>query len=914
MDTMTRRSSAPPGTKAPGTNAAGTDTPAWHALSAAEAVGRMDSSHEGLSGPEAAARLERHGPNRLTPPPKVSALRRFLRQFGNALIAILIPAAAVMALIGEYVDAAVVLAVVVINALIGFVQEGKAEQALDAIRDMLSPQAAVLRDRERRTVRAEELVPGDVVLLAAGDKVPADLRLIEVKGLEVQEAALTGESLSVAKSTEPVAHGAALGDRVSSAFSGTLVTRGAAKGLVTATGDATEIGRIGALLSKTEQSETPLMAQIGSFGRWLTAAILGLGAGTFAVGVLLRGYSAVEMFQAAVGLAVAAIPEGLPAILTITLAIGVTRMAGRKAIIRRMPAVETLGAVSVICTDKTGTLTRNEMTVRTAITATARWTADGVGYAPEGALTDADGRRPEEDALLLDLARCGLLCNDAQILRRDSTWTLEGDPVDGAILALAGKAGLDARTELSLQPRVDAVPFESDRAYMATLNAPVDGDATAYVKGAPEAVLARCSHALGPDGPQPIDRARWAAEVECLAREGQRVIAAAVKDMPDADQIEPRDLDGGLLLLGLFGLIDPPRQEALDSVRLCAEAGIQVKMITGDHAVTARAIGEAVGLKGGVIAGPELDRLDEDGLARAALENAVFARATPEHKIRLVDALRRDGRIVAMTGDGVNDAPALKRADVGVAMGAKGTEAAKEASDMVLADDNFATIVRAVEEGRTVYDNLRKALIYVLPTSFGQAGIIVIAVLAGMVLPITPLQVLWVNLVTAVTLSIGIAFDPSEAGIMRRTPRPPTVPLLSGFLLWRIGFVTSLMVAGCLWVFIDAMGEGRPLAEASTLVVNALVLFEAAYLFNCRSLYAHAFRRETLFGNRYTLLTVGAVLLLQLGFTYLGPLQAVFGTAGIGAGDWLELAGLAAVLFLIVEVEKWVRAPRRKAA
>lgn len=902
MDAMTRDTPADKATE-------GADTD-WHALTAEEAVGRLGSGPEGLSAAEAAARLDRHGPNRLTPPPKVSALRRFLRQFANALIAILIPAAIVMALIGEPVDAIVVLAVVLINAAIGFIQEGKAEQALDAIRDMLSPQAAVLRDRERRTVRADELVPGDVVLLAAGDKVPADLRLIAVTGLEVQEAALTGESLSVAKATEPVAPGAALGDRVSSAFSGTLVTRGAAKGLVTATGDATEIGRIGALLSRTEQSDTPLMAQIGRFGRWLTLAILGLGGATFAVGVLVRGYSAVEMFQAAVGLAVAAIPEGLPAILTVTLAIGVTRMARRKAIIRRMPAVETLGAVSVICTDKTGTLTRNEMTVRTAVTATARWTAEGVGYAPEGLLLDENGLRPDEDALLLDLARCGLLCNDAQLRRRDGAWTLEGDPVDGAILALAGKAGLDLVHELALQPRVDAVPFESDRAYMATLNRPVDGDASAYAKGAPEAILARCSHELDADGPRPLRRAHWMAEVDRLAREGQRVIAAAVKDLPDADQLEPRDLEHGLLLLGLFGLIDPPRTEAVESVRLCAEAGIQVKMITGDHAVTARAIGEAVGLTGGVIAGPDLDRLDDDGLVRAAVENAVFARATPEHKIRLVDALRRDGRIVAMTGDGVNDAPALKRADVGVAMGAKGTEAAKEASDMVLADDNFATIVHAVEEGRTVYDNLRKALLYVLPTSFGQAGIIVIAVLAGMALPISPLQVLWVNLVTAVTLSIGIAFDPSEPGIMRRPPRPPRVPLLSGFLLWRLGFVTSLMVAGCVWVFVTAIGEGRPAAEAGTLVVNALVLFEVAYLFNCRSLYSHAFRRATLFGNRYTLMTVAAVLLLQLGFTYLAPLQAVFDTAAIGAGDWLRLAGLAVALFLIVEVEKWVRAPR----
>ncbi len=878
--------------------------PDWHALPGEEVLAHLGSSGQGLAGDEAARRLSLHGPNRLTPPPRVSALRRFLRQFANALIAILIPAALVMALLGEYADAAVVLAVVLINALIGHVQEGKAEQALDAIRDMLSPQAAVLRAGERQTVPAESLVPGDVVVLAAGDKVPADLRLLEAKGLEVQESALTGESVASPKASHPAAPSAALGDRHSVAFSGTLVTRGAGLGVVAATGDATELGRIGRLLAGTDNGETPLMAQVGSFGRWLTAAILVLGGLTFAVGVLFRGYTATEMFQAAVGLAVAAIPEGLPAILTVTLAIGVTRMARRKAIIRHMPTVETLGAVSIICTDKTGTLTRNEMTVRTALAGTAMWRAEGVGYAPEGALALAEG--DGSPALLADLARAGLLCNDAQLVKVDGDWTVQGDPVDGALLAFAGKAGLPLADGGTGHGRLDAVPFESDRAFMATLNRPPGGASTAYVKGAPEAILARAALEEHPDGLRPLDHAAWTARVERLAAEGQRVLAVAYKPMDAAEVLEVRDLDGGLVLLGLVGLIDPPREEARRAVGQCAAAGIAVKMITGDHGRTAKAIAESVGIRGGVVTGAELDALDDDGLARAARDNAVFARATPEHKIRLVDALRRDGGIIAMTGDGVNDAPALKAADVGVAMGAKGTEVAKEAADMVLADDNFATIVHAVEEGRTVFDNLRKALTYVLPTSFGQAGTIVLAVLAGTLLPVTPLQVLWVNLVTAVTLSLTIAFDPADPGLMARPPRPPRVPLLSGFLVWRIGFVTGLMVAGCALVFFQALADGRPVEQARTLVVNALVLFEAAYLFNCRSLLASAFRRDTLAGNRLTLAAVALVLALQLAFTYAPPLQAVFGTMGTPAGDWLALAGLAVVLFLLVEGEKVV--------
>ncbi|WP_119679782.1 cation-translocating P-type ATPase [Indioceanicola profundi] len=880
-----------------------TEPAPWHALHRDDVYRQLDSGPEGLHPEEAARRLERHGPNRLTPPAPVSSLRRFLRQFASALILILVAAAVVMAMLGDWVDAAVVAGVVLINAAIGFIQEGKAEKAMEAIRNMLSPQASVVRQGARQPIPAEHLVPGDVVHLASGDKVPADLRVVEARGLQVQEAALTGESLPVGKHTDPVAEDAALGDRRSSLYSGTLVARGQAVGVVVATGDATEIGRIGALLARTEQGETPLMAQLGAFGRWLTAAILGLGAATFAVGVLFRGYTAEEMFGAAVGLAIAAIPEGLPAIMTITLAIGVTRMARRKAIIRRLPAVETLGAVSVICTDKTGTLTRNEMTVRSARTAVKSYAVEGTGYAPTGAVLDGGGTAID-DPLLTELARAVLLCNDARIFQGDDGWGVEGDPVDGAMLAFAGKLGMERRPVLAAYPQLDAVPFESDRAYMATLNGTPDGHSVAYVKGAPEALLRRCAAEMHADGPRPLDRQRWLDAVHGEAAEGRRLIAVACKLMHDAAGLDPAELDEGLVLLGLVGLIDPPREEAVLAVARCREAGIEVKMITGDHGATAKAIGEAVGLTGGVVTGPELDRMDDAALARAAEENAVFARATPEHKIKLVEALRRGGRIIAMTGDGVNDAPALKRADVGVAMGAKGTEAAKEASDMVLADDNFATIVHAVEEGRTVYDNLRKALIYILPTSFGQAGVIVLAVLLGTMMPITPTQILWVNMVTAVTLSISLAFDPAEADLMRRPPRLPGTPLLTPFLVWRVLFVSGLMVAGAAFIFARAMDDGRAVEEARTLVVNAIVLFEVAYLFNCRALYGSALRMGVLLGNRLALQAAAGIIVLQLAFTYAPPLQTLFDTVPARPLDWLWLAGLALLLFLVVEGEK----------
>lgn len=888
----------------------------WHAEPAGRVLERLGTGPDGLAPDEAARRLAQSGPNRLEAAARRPALLRFLGQFKDVLIYVLIGAGAVTLLLGEWVDAGVIFGVVVLNALIGFFQEGKAEQALDAIRVMLSPQAGVLRAGRRITVPAEELVPGDLVYLASGDKVPADLRIVRSKTLQIQEAALTGESVPVSKSAEPVAPGADLADRTSMAYSGTLVTYGQGQGVVVATGQATEIGRISTLLAGVEVLKTPLVALMERFGRQLTVAILALAAGAFAFGVLLRDYAAAEMFMAAVGIAVAAIPEGLPAVMTITLAIGVTRMAGRNAIIRRLPAVETLGSVSVICSDKTGTLTRNELTVQQVAAADASWDVGGIGYRPDGDFSHG-GRAvdPREDAVLAEIIRAGVLCNDASLTERDGEWGVEGDPTDGALLTLGSKAGIDPAEERRVRPRTDLIPFESEHRFMATLNHDHEGHAAAYVKGAPERVIEMCERELRRDGPAPLDAAAWHDRIAALAARGQRVLAVATREMPAAaTAIAFDDVGRGLVLLGLVGLVDPPRTEAVQAVRACRSAGIPVKMITGDHAGTARAIGAEFGLGGerGAVTGAELEALDDTELAALAREAEIFARTTPEHKLRLVRALQASGASVAMTGDGVNDAPALKRADVGIAMGQKGTEAAKEASDMVLADDNFASIAHAVEEGRTVYDNLRKAILFILPTNAAQATIILVSILLGQALPITPVQILWVNMITAVTLGLALAFERPETDIMDRPPRPREAPLLSGYLLWRIGAVTALLVPGSFGLFLWVGFQGGTIEEARTAAVNALVMGEIFYLWNARYILAPSLNLEALFGSRPVLVSIAVAAALQLGFTYLPFMQALFGTAPIDAGTWGLVAVAGAAVFVLVEAEKAVARRWRK--
>ena len=881
----------------------------WHSRPAEFALLALQGDrNKGLSPEEAQCRLEKFGRNRLPQAKTPSPWLRFFHQFNNVLIYVLLASAVGAMFTGDPVDAAIIFCVVLINAIIGFFQEDKAESALNAIRNMLSLSSSVLRDGKRISIPAEELSLGDIVFLQSGDKVPADLRLLEVKNLRIDESALTGESEPVEKSTSPVAENALPGDRLNMAFSGTIVTYGQAEGVVAATGIHTELGNISNLLNQVDSLDTPLQRQLAQFGNELTVAILLLAAVSFVFGVYVRGYAMEEMFMAMVSIAVAAIPEGLPAVVTIILAVGVQRMARRHAIVRNLPAVETLGSVSVICSDKTGTLTRNEMTVHSVAIAGTDFFVDGVGYEGLGGF-NMDGKmaNPPEQPILLELARISVLCNDAELICKDGQVVLHGDPTEGALLALGHKAGLDIAATRAEFSRLDAIPFESGHRFMATLNKGAGEQSLIHLKGAPESVLGLCSRQREKTGDNALAKDYWHGKVQAMAEKGQRVLALAVKSAPlEIDQLEFSSLGGDFTLLGLCGLIDPPREEAIRAVHECHQAGICVKMITGDHGVTANAIARQLGIGGGYppMLGVEIEKLSDRALAWAVMKNDVFARSSPAHKLRLVEALQSKGAIVAMTGDGVNDAPALKRADMGVAMGRKGTEAAKEAAVMVLTDDNFATIVHAVEEGRTIHDNLKKAIMYILPTSFGQAGAIMVGILLDLPLPITPLQILWVNMVTAITLSLSLSFEPSEDNVMKRPPRNPGEALLSGFFLWRIVFVSLLLVFGLMGLFLYEQWLGATLATARTAAVNALVIGEIAYLFNSRFIHAPALSVRSLTGNRYVWIAIVLLLALQLAFTYAPPMQALFGTTVITIEAWERIAAFGLSLFLVVELEK----------
>ncbi len=882
----------------------------WHAESIKTVFELLETGADGLSKEEVGNRLSIHGPNRLPEARTRGPLLRFLYQFHNVLIYVLLAASVVTAMLGHWVDTGVILGVVIFNAMIGFVQEGKAEDALRAIRKMLSPNAMFMRDGRQMTVQAEALVPGDIVLLQSGDKVAADLRLFRVKGLQVQEAVLTGESMAVEKVVDPVAQKSVIGDRRCMAYSGTLVTHGQGTGVVVATATATEIGHISTMVSEVEAVTTPLLRQMDQFARWLTLVILGLAILTIAFGTLVRDYSLTDMFFAAVSLAVAAIPEGLPAIMTITLAIGVQRMARRNAIIRRLPAVETLGAVTVICSDKTGTLTRNEMTVRTIATAANSFELGGTGYDPHGAISLSNiNVLSQERPLLLEVVRAAVLCNDASLERRNSEWLVNGDPMEGALLVAGLKTGLDYEAEAKRYPRTDLIPFESEHRFMATLHHSHTGDAFIFLKGAPERVLDMCARQRMIDGDKPLDKNYWLTRIEETAQQGQRVLAIAVKPVShEKIDLKFSDVESDLTMLGMFGFIDPPREEAIESVQACNKAGIRVKMITGDHGTTARSIARQLKLVNTdeVLTGQELELMSEDELRQRVLEVDVYARVNPEHKLRLVRLLQEHGLIVAMTGDGVNDAPALKRADVGTAMGINGTEAAKEAAAMVLADDNFASIAHAVEEGRTVYDNLKKAILFILPSSGGESLIVLAAILFGFQqLPLTPVQILWVNMVTTVTLALVLAFEPPEQNVMQRPPRDAHEPILTSLLIWRVAFVSVILMSGTIGLFLWEMEQGVSIEYARTVAVNTLVMFEIFYLFNSRYITASVFNWAGLTGNRYVLLAIGILLVFQLGFTYLAPMQSLFGTTAIGFKTWLPILLVASSVLLLVELEKF---------
>lgn len=890
-----------------GTSSTSVFDSSWHSLSAEETFSLLATSPDGLASTEAAQRLKQYGPNRLMPPHRHGLLIRFLLQFHNVLVYVLLASATVTALLAHWVDTAVIVGVVAINAIIGFIQEGKAEKAMEAIRRMLSPEATVLREGRRAVVPAETLTPGDIVLLVSGDKIPADLRLFSAKNLRIDEAALTGESIAVEKNPAAVDARTGLGDRYCMAYSGTLVVYGQGAGIVVGIADATEIGRISTMLQKVQPITTPLLRQMETFGRWLTVAIIVLAVVSFLFGWRVHHFGIGDIFLAAVSMAVAAIPEGLPAVLTITLALGVQRMAGRNAIVRRLPAVEALGSITTICTDKTGTLTRNEMTAQRVITATQVFEVSGSGYAPHGGFS-IGGKETDisEHAHVLDLLRIGLLNNDAVLHEGEDGWHVAGDPTEGALISLALKAGMDLTLERDTLPRIDHIPFESEHRFMATLHHDHAGHTCIFVKGAVEQVLAMCDWQRGPGRDEALYLPYWHKQMSEAGALGQRVLALAMK-MVDNSQRELgfADMQSGYTLLGMIGISDPPREEAIAAVRECRASGIRVKMITGDHADTACAIGAQLGIgNGGVLTGHDLDSMDDESLRRAVRDADVFARASPKHKLRLVQALQVNGEIVAMTGDGVNDAPALKRADIGVAMGRKGTEVAKEAAEIVLADDNFATIAHAVQEGRTVYDNIKKAIVFIMPTNGGEAAIVLVAILSGMALPLTPVQILWVNMVTAVTLALALAFEPAEADVMRRRPRTASEPILSGFMVWRIVFVSGLLASGVIALFLWELARGNSLEMARTVALNALVMGEIAYLFNCRYLLAPVRKWRDFTSNSYVLLSIGVLVLLQAGFTYLPFMQALFGVVALDASTWVLIASFGVLLFAVIEIEK----------
>jgi cation-transporting P-type ATPase F len=890
-----------------------------HHLPAHEVVLLLETdTAKGLDHDEAAQRLERFGRNVLPKFKRHGALFRFLLQFHHPLIYVLLAATVITALLGEWVDAGVIFGVVLVNAVVGFLQESRAEAALESLAAMMTTEAVIRRGGRKIRIPSADIVPGDVVLLESGDKVPADLRLVVIRELRVDESALTGESLPVEKADHVLPPETVVADRKNMAFSGTLITYGQGTGVVVGTGADTELGRIHQLMGQTTEIATPLTKKLTAFSKVLTVVILALAAMTFALG-LWRGQSATDVFMAAVALAVGAIPEGLPAAVTITLAIGVSRMAKRNAIIRKLPAVETLGSTTVVCSDKTGTLTKNEMTVKAILAGHQVFDVEGAGYRPTGAIRlDGTAVTLKQHPALAECLVAGALCNDAQLLESDGQWTITGDPTEGALLVVWKKAGVDFGDVVEGAACLDKIPFESERQFMATLHQVESGHAPViYLKGAVEKVLQLCNQILNQDGSvQPIDGQVILRKAEAFAGQGLRVLAFARKSVPgETSTLADGDVAGGLVFLGLQAMMDPPRPEAVAAVRACQSAGIAVKMITGDHALTARAIAAQVGLNGRTdhengdliaMTGQDLTATPSEQLAGAADRTAVFARVSPEQKLRLVEALQSQSHVVAMTGDGVNDAPALKQADIGVAMGRGGTEVAKEAADMVLTDDNFASIEAAVEEGRCVFDNLTKFIVWTLPTNMGEGLVLLTAIALGAVLPILPVQILWINMTTAVALGLMLAFEPKEPGIMRRPPRDPGQPILTGVLIERIVLVSLLMLVGAYGVFTWELQRTDSLAAARTAAVNVFVMVELFYLFNCRSL-DHTMFYVGVFSNPWIWRGVTAMLVLQILLTYVPIMNRLFHTVPLDGAAWLLILGVSLLVYLIVGAEKWLR-------
>ncbi|WP_137849299.1 cation-transporting P-type ATPase [Enterobacter sp. 2VL] len=877
----------------------------FYQQSVEEALAANHSTVDGLSSTEAAARLQQYGENALPQKPGKPAWLRFLAHFNDVLIYVLLVAALLKLIMGHWVDMFVILGVAIINALIGHIQESNAEKSLQSIRNMLSSEAVVIRQGNHETIPTTALVPGDIVVIRAGDRIPADLRVIEAHNLRVEEAILTGESTVVEKNTDALSGELPLGDRYNLLYSGTTVSAGGGKGLVVATGGETELGHINQMMSDIEKHRTPLMVQMDKLGKTIFITILVMMVVLFVFSLLFRDMPVSELVLSLISLAVAAVPEGLPAIISIILSLGVQAMARRKAIIRKLPTVETLGAMTVICSDKTGTLTMNEMTVKAVITAGTTYRVEGDSYEPVGNIHPIDDPTPvtvTPGSLLERYLRTIDLCNDSQLMKDEQgLWKITGGPTEGALKVLAAKIPLPA---LDTEMR-SKIPFDSQYKYMSTLYRLGDEE-TILITGAPEVLFRLCQYQQTETGLQPFDQPYWEGKIEEYAREGLRMVAAAWKPAADGQrELDHADLQDGVILLGIAGMMDPPRPEAITAIADCLQAGIRVKMITGDHPQTAMSIGQMLGIgnAASAITGRELEAMDDPQLSEAAQKYDIFARTSPEDKFRLVQALQSRQEVVGMTGDGVNDAPALKRADVGIAMGIKGTEVTKEAADMVLTDDNFATIARAVHEGRRVYDNLKKTILFIIPSNIAQALLIIIALLAGNLIPLTPVLILWMNMATSATLSFGLAFEAGERDIMNRPPRKSNLHVMDGFAIWRVVFV-GLMIAISAFV-LEAWLQPRGYSPEfiRTVLLQMLVTAQWFYMLNCRVTDGFSLSKGLL-ANKGIWIVSAVLLILQLLIIYAPFMQMLFGTEALPFRYWFITFLIGFAMFLIVEVEK----------
>ena len=867
----------------------------WHALEVDEVRTHVETDLEsGLTTESVTSRQDEFGKNVLPEKEKTPEIIKFLRQFNDVLVYVLLAAAVVTGFLGEYIDTIVIVLVVTIIGAVGYLQENKAEEALEGIKKLLETKATTVRNGKQSEIDSSDLVVGDVLVLAAGDKVPADARVVQAEKFKVEESALTGEATTVEKKSDVVKEDAVLADRKNMVYSGTSVATGSAKAIVTAIGEGTELGQINASISEVQTVKTPLIRQTTKFGQTVSIAILIISVVIYAFGYFLRDYEPVELMLTTIGLAVAAIPEGLPAVISIILALGVRNMAEQKAIVRSLPSVETLGAVSVICTDKTGTLTKNEMTVKQIVTANHDIEVSGSGYAPNGNL-ELNGQPfdLDDDESMIDLLTVGKTCNDAQLNEEDGDWVINGDPTEACLLTVAEKA----ERPIERLKVISKIPFDSEYKYMATL---VDykGERMIFVKGAPDRLFDMASS-------EDFKQDYWDEKRKEIADRGQRVLGAGLKRVDSSKaSIDHEDVEDGLTFLGLFGIVDPPRQEAIEAVAACRDAGIRIKMITGDHKDTAVAIAKELGMEvEGALEGRELTDMTDEEIKEASVHNDVFARTSPNDKLRLVKGLQENGLITSMTGDGVNDAPALKRADIGVAMGIKGTEVAKEASQMVLVDDNFKTIYNAVREGRRVYDNLKKTILFLLPTNGGQALLVAMSILLGAAAPLSPVQILWVNMVVAITLSLAIAFEPLEESTMKRPPRPANVPLLSRYYIFRVTFVSIIIGGGSLWINYMLGDFDYSTEKLQTITLNAIVMAQLFHLYNCRTELVPAFNRH-FFDNKIAFLVSALLIALQLFITYVPFMHTLFGTAPLTWEDWIYPVAFGAVVFIIVEIEK----------